>query len=106
MSMKYKIKNLDDVAEDLRDLYTKKGDHYVLAIDGIPDAGEAESRIAAMDKKIQELLDEKEEEERGGRDRPGEPTGDRGILEAPAPGTPGADRRRHPRRAAGAGRSG
>jgi len=64
MSIKYKIKNLEDVAEDQRGLYTKKGDAYVLEIDGIPDAGEAETRIEAMDKKIAELLDEKKEEQR------------------------------------------
>jgi len=63
MSIKYKIKNLEDVAEGLRDLYTKKGDEYVLAIDGAPDDSEAQARIEAMDKKIQELLDEKKTEQ-------------------------------------------
>lgn len=62
--MKYKIKSLDDVSEDLRDLYTKKGDDYVLKIDGLPDVSEFEKRVEKMDAKVAELLDEKKEEQR------------------------------------------
>jgi hypothetical protein len=64
MSLKYRIKSLDDVDEAVRDLYTKKGDEYVLAIEGIPDVGEYETRIEKMDAKIAELLDEKKLEKK------------------------------------------
>jgi len=66
--LKFKINNLDDVAEELRDSYKKQGDDYVLAIDGLPDVSDYESRDGKMDARIQELLDEKKEEQRKRKD--------------------------------------
>lgn len=62
--LKYQLDSLDGVEESVKGLYTKKGDKFVLGIEGLPDVSEYEDRVSKMDAKINELLSEKKDAKR------------------------------------------
>lgn len=59
--MKFKISKaeFDKLSAEEQKRYSSKGDDYVLQVEGMPDFEAQEQRIAAMDAKVAELLDEK-----------------------------------------------
>jgi hypothetical protein len=57
--MKYKVKTLKGLEEDIQKLYKADGDEFVLTVSGMPDFSAQDERIEKMDAEINELLGEK-----------------------------------------------
>jgi hypothetical protein len=64
MALKYKLETLDGVDEAVKGMYTKQGDVYVLAIDGLPKSEDTSGLKAKVDELLAEKKTEKEKREK------------------------------------------
>ena len=66
--LKYKLDSIDGLDDGVKEMYSKQGDGYVLAIDGLPQSDDTAGLKAKVDQLLTEKKSEKEKREKAEAD--------------------------------------